>query len=114
MKEGKPWVWVIIVGAGLFLAFYYFYYSFWPPYFLGNWGYRAFGPKFWFPFPFLGFFLIILLGVIFFRLLLTPAQRKDSLPKENMFFCPYCGRDLRSAEKSTKTKENENIPLPRS
>ena len=114
MKNGRNWIWIIIGGAGLVLTFYYFCYPFWPTYFWGNWGYRSFGPRFWFPFPFFGFFLIIILALILLRLLFSTSSRKSSTLHETAIFCPYCGRDLRSGEKSERTKGDENISLPRS
>ena len=113
MKNGTRWGLVAIVVAGLFLAFYYFGFFSWPPYFFWGWGYRSFGPRMWPAFPFFGVLVLIVLGFILVRLP-SPISRRPSLPPdEGWTFCPHCGGDLRQVGKREMTKGEQNVPLPR-
>jgi len=113
MKNGTRWGLVVIVVAGLFLTFYYLGFPFWPPYFLGGWGYRSFGPRMGPAFPLFGLLVFIVLGFVLVRLLFPTSPRASSPPDEGWTFCPHCGGDLRQAEKKeTKTGE-PNVSLPR-
>jgi len=113
MKNGMRWGWVVIVVAGLLLTFYFLGFPFWPPYFLGGWGYRSFGPRMWPAFPLFGLLLLIVLGSILVRLL-SPASRRPSLPPgEGWTFCPHCGGDLRQVGKTDIKKGEPNVSLSR-
>ena len=113
MKNGLRWEWVVIVVAGLFLAFYYFVFPFRPPYYFWGWRYRSFGPGMWPAYPFFGLLALIVFGSILVRLLFPTSRREPSPPNEGWTFCPHCGGDLRQAGKTEKTKGEQNVSLPR-
>lgn len=113
MKNGWRWIWVVVIVIGLFAVFYYLCYPFWPFHYWGNWPYRPFFSRVWFPFPFIGFFLLIFLGVILIRLLFSPSRQRSASANESLSFCPYCGKDLGSKIKDEGKKGDDHVSLPR-
>jgi hypothetical protein len=88
---------VIIVGIIYKLfshiwPFYPFVYPMW------GWRYHSFGPRIWPIFPFFGMLILIIAGVLIAGYFFKTLRESTKFRKEDLTFCPYCGRELKSGE----------------
>jgi len=95
MKNTMRWGLFIAGISILFLFFYYFFFPFWPLHPSFGWRVHSFGPRIWPAFPLFGMLILIVAGTLIAKYFFQ-ALRDSSMPKKDeLAFCPHCGRDLR-------------------
>jgi hypothetical protein len=100
---------VVIFIVGIIFAFYHFGLRFWPFYPFWGWRYHYFGPRIWPVFPFFGLLILIVAGILIAKYFFQ-ALRDSSMPKkEELIFCPFCGKDLRRQDRTISEIQPEKL-----
>ena len=86
----------IAVLVGVIYKVFFHVWPFYPPlYPMWGWRYHSFGPRIWPIFPFFGLLVLFVAGILIAKYFFQ-ALRDSSMPKKDeLAFCPYCGKDLR-------------------
>jgi hypothetical protein len=89
---------LIVLGVAVLIGIIYnykFFFHIWPLYPFGGWRFHYFGPRMWPAFPLFGLLILFVAGILISKYFFQ-ALRDSSVPKkEELFFCPFCGKDLR-------------------
>jgi hypothetical protein len=84
------------------------FFHFWPLYPFWGWRVHSFGPRIWPAFPLFGLLILAVAGILIAKYFFQ-ALRDSSVPKkEELTFCPYCGKDLRK-EKAIPEVQAEKL-----
>ena len=86
--------------VGIIWVFYYFGFRFFPFYLFWGWGVHYFGhgPRMGPVFPFFGMLILILAGILVAKYFFQALRDSSISKKDDLIFCPYCGRDLRQGK----------------
>lgn len=104
MKNVMRWGF-FIAGIGiLFLFFYYFFFPFWPFHSSLGWRFHYFGPRIWPIFPFFGLLILSVAGILIAKCFFQALRESSMLRRDELAFCPYCGKDLRKEKAISEIK----------
>jgi len=98
---------LIVAGIAVLVGIIYnhnFFFHISPLYPFGGLRFHYFGPRIWPAFPLFGLLILSVAGILIAKYFFE-ALRDSSMPKKDeLAFCPYCGRDLRNGEPTSGGK----------
>jgi len=98
MKTFFRWGLIVLGVAVLVGIIYSFFFRIWLHYPIWGWRFHSFGPRIWPAFPLFGLLILSVAGILIAKYFFQ-ALRGSSMPKKDeLAFCPYCGKDLRKEE----------------
>jgi len=104
MKNSVRFGLMAIFIIGLILVIYYLGLRFWPFYSMLGWRYHYFGPRIWPAFPLLGLFILFVAGILIAKYFFQALRNSSVSRKDDLTFCPYCGKELRQSRTVTEVK----------
>ena len=84
--------------AILFIFFHYFIFPFGLFHSSLGWRYHYFGPRIWPVFPLFGLLILFVAGILIAKYFFQALRDSSISKKDELTFCPYCGRDLRQGK----------------
>lgn len=94
---------LVIVGI-IYRVFFHIWPFYLPLYPMWGWRYHYFGPRIWPAFPLLGLFILFVAGILIAKYFFQPLRNSSVSRKDDLTFCPYCGKELRQSRTVTEVK----------
>jgi len=87
---------LIVAGVAVLVGVIYkVFFHIWPFYPFWGWRYHSFGPRIWPVFPFFGILILFVAGILIAKYFFQALRDSSISKKDELTFCPYCGKDLR-------------------
>jgi len=98
--------WGLIVAGIAAVAFIVdrLFFHFWSLYPIWGWRHHYFGPRIWPAFPFVGLLILFMAGILIAKCFFQALRDSSMLRRDELAFCPYCGKDLRKEKAISEIK----------
>jgi len=95
MKTFLRWGLIVLGVAVLVGIIYNIFFHIWPLYPFWGWRFHYFGPRMWPVFLFFGILILSVAGILIAGYFFKALRDSSISKKDELTFCPYCGKDLR-------------------